>query len=121
MKKIVLTAFVFFITITYFFSCNFYMEAENTEVSSGQEFYVRVIVQKTHGAKCFLDDMDEDYNFTAEGFDILGKTSWKEIQPYVFETWLKVVANDTDEGYVKIWKDCPKEGYEEKKIEFTVS
>jgi len=119
MKKIIIISALLLLSVSYAMACNFYFEVESQEINSGEEFYVRVIVQKTHN-RCTLDDMETDYKFVSDNMEIIGKTAWKEIQSNVYESWLKVEAGQTGEAFIKIWKDCPKEGYEEKLISFKV-
>ncbi len=100
-------------------SCDFRIEAESQTVTSGDEFYIRITVVQNHGTKCVLPSED-DYHFDAENMELLGMTEWEEIANSTLQTWLKVKATGTGEGWVKIWKNCLKEGYEEKVMTFTI-
>lgn len=100
-------------------SCNFTIEAESQTVAKGDEFYIRVTVVQDHGAKCVLPSEDE-YQFDSENLELLGMTEWEEVARYTLQTWLKVQATDEGDGWVKIWKNCQKQGYEEKVINFNI-
>ncbi|MEA1883947.1 MAG: hypothetical protein U9N62_05430 [Thermotogota bacterium] len=99
--------------------CDFKLEAESTQVNTGDTFYVRVTVIKDHN-KCTLTSMD-DYKFDAEKLELLGITEWQEISSNTFQTWIKVQAIDAGEGLLKIWKNCSKEGYDEEVLPFEIS
>ncbi len=100
-------------------SCDFILEAESTQVSKGDEFYVRVTVIKDHNT-CVLTSMD-DYKFDADNLDLLGMTQWQEISRNTFQVWVKVQALDAGNGFLKIWKNCSKEGYGEEVLSFEIS
>jgi len=100
-------------------SCDFILEAESTQVSKGDEFYVRVTVIKDHN-NCVLTSMD-DYKFDADNLDLLGMTQWQEISRNTFQAWVKVQALDAGNGLLKIWKNCSKEGYGEEVLSFEIS
>ncbi|HNR63804.1 MAG TPA: hypothetical protein PKM99_05560 [Thermotogota bacterium] len=99
-------------------ACDFYFEVASTSVSLKEVFYVKVTVVQTHN-RCTLTSMD-DYHFDTDGFGILGKTAWKEIKPGVFETWLKVESIEKGDGWIKIYKDCTKEGYQEEVLSMSI-
>lgn len=100
-------------------SCNFIIEAESQTVNSGDEFYIRVTVIQDHGSKCVLPSEDE-YKFDAENIELLGMTAWEEVANSTLQSWVKVRAIDKETGWVKIYKTCQKQGYEEKVINFVI-
>lgn len=116
-KGLILVVMLFLVGIA--LSCDFKLEAEATQVNVGDEFYVRVTVIKNH-TKCTLKSM-EDYKFDADNLDLLGMTQWQEISGNTFQVWVKVQAMDAGEGFLKIWKNCSKEGYDEEVLSFEIS
>lgn len=100
-------------------SCDFKLEVETTQISEGEEFYIRVTIIKDHN-KCVLTSMD-DYKFDADGLELLGMTGWQEISGNTFQTWVKAKAIESGEGYFKIWKNCSKEGYDEEVLLLEIS
>ncbi|GAH27161.1 unnamed protein product [marine sediment metagenome] len=62
-----------------------------------------------------------DYQFDWEGIQILGETDWEEIGPQLYEKWFQVSLSSIGEGFLKISKDCSKEGYEEAVLPITVT
>lgn len=118
MKKTLLVLLMVFLTGVAL-SCDFKLEAESTQVNTGDAFYVRVTVIKDHN-KCTLTSMD-DYKFDAENLELLGMTEWEEISRNTFQVWVKVQAIETGEAFLKIWKNCSKEGYDEEILSFEIS
>lgn len=72
---------------------------------------IGVRVQKDH-KNCTLPSMDE-YQFDWENIQILGETAWEEVDSGLYEKWFQVSLSQIGNGYLKISKDCTKEGYEE--------
>lgn len=119
MKKTMTIVFVLLLMTAIGLSCNFKIEAESQTVNSGDEFYLRITVVQDHGAKCVLPSNDE-YQFDAQNFELLGWTGWEEVANYTLQSWIKVKALDEGSGWVKIWKNCRKEGYDEQVMNFVI-
>ena len=111
MKKFLFVGILFSLALMAF-SCEFTFEVESQTVLIGSEFYVRVELHQTH-RRCVLDSLEEDIHFEGEGLAILGKTAWTPLSSDVYEAWLKVIPTEAGDGWIKVWKDCSKNGYEE--------
>lgn len=79
---------------------------------------IGVRVQKDHN-NCTLPSMD-DYQFMWENIQVLGETAWEEIGSNLYEKWFEVSLSEIGDGYLKISKDCTKEGYEEAGLPITI-
>ncbi len=101
------------------FACDFEFEVESTTVAQGSEFYVRVLLGQTHN-RCTLPSFDDDIHFEAEGFELIAKTKWRLIDRYTYELWLQVRAENIGEGWIKVFKTCSRNGYEEEVFPLTV-
>jgi hypothetical protein len=99
-------------------ACEFAFNYNEIEAPLGIVGEVAVRVHKEHN-NCTLSSMDE-YYFEKENIQILEETEWKEIEKNVYEKRFKVLLSEKGEGYLLIWKDCSKEGYEEKKLPINV-
>ena len=62
-----------------------------------------------------------DYQFDWERIQILGETDWKEISPQLYEKWFQVSLSSIGDGFLKISKDCSREGYEEATLPIRVT
>lgn len=118
MKKVVSLVFLMIIAVVGL-GCDFEFEVESTSVSIGSEFYVRVVLHQTHN-RCVLPSFDDHVHADAEGFELLGQTVWRQIDRYTHEWWLKVKATEVGEGWIKVFKYCSKNGYEEEVFKMTV-
>ncbi|MBN1859071.1 hypothetical protein JW848_07700 [Candidatus Bipolaricaulota bacterium] len=92
-------------------ACEFSFSYSVIEAPLGTVGEIGVRVQKEHN-NCTLPSMD-DYRFDWENIQILGETAWEEINANLYEKWFQVSLSQIGEGYLKISKDCTKEGYEE--------
>jgi len=116
--KTMMVALLVFLTLTGL-SCDFILEAEATSVTVGEAFFIRATVEKTHN-RCVYEAA-EGFSFDAsENITLIGRTEWEEVTGDVFQTWLKVEPKKTGTGYVKIWKNCSKDGYDEEVMAFEV-
>jgi len=93
-------------------ACTFYFNYESIAAPIGTVGEVGIRVQKTH-AKCTLSSMDE-YVIDGEGIQILGETAWEDLGGQLYEKWVQVSLAQEGDGFLRISKDCTKEGYEEK-------
>ena len=100
------------------FGCNFYFSYDEIVAPLGVVGEIGVQVQKTHN-NC-PEDLD-DYHFESVGIQILGETEWVEVARDTYEKWFSVSLAEEGEGYLKIWKNCTKEGYEEAVLPITVT
>ncbi len=103
---------ILILLIGFGFACDFEFEVESTTVTQGSQFYIRVLLYQTHN-RCTLPSFDDDIHFKAEGFELLAKTKWRLIDRYTYELWLQVRAEEVGEGWIKIYKTCSRNGYEE--------
>lgn len=117
MKKVFL--FTVLLVSTFALSCVFSFEPEVVSGKVGDIVIIKVSVEKTHW-RCVLDSMD-DYHFELENVQVLGETSWNQIDSRIYEKWFKLSLSEAGEGFVKIWKNCTKEGYDEAILPVTVS
>jgi len=92
-------------------ACTFYFNYESITAPIGTVGEIGIRVQKTH-AKCTLPSMDE-YVIDGEGIQILGETAWEDLGGNLFEKWIQVSLAEEGDGFLRISKDCTKEGYEE--------
>ncbi|MCF8002054.1 MAG: hypothetical protein K9K76_09380 [Halanaerobiales bacterium] len=99
-------------------ACEFIFNFDRIEAPLGKMGEIRVRVYKTHN-NCTLNGMEE-YYFETSNVQTLEETEWKEIEKNVYEKWFKVLLSEKGEGYLLIWKDCTKEGYEEKSLPINV-
>lgn len=100
-------------------ACEFTFNYDRIEAPIGTVGEIGVRVEKTH-PRCTMDD-SLDYQFDWEGIQILGETDWEEIGPQLYEKWFQVSLSSIGEGFLKISKDCSKEGYEEAVLPITVT
>ena len=100
------------------FGCNFYFSYDEIVAPLGVVGEIGVQVQKTHN-NC--QEGLEDYHFESAGIQILGETEWVEVARDTYEKWFSVSLAEEGDGYLKIWKNCSKEGYEEKVLPITVT
>ena len=100
-------------------ACEFLFSYEQITAPIGTVGEIGVRVQKTH-PRCTMDD-PLDYQFTWEHLQILGETEWQVVGPELYEKWFKVSLSTLGEGFLKISKDCTKEGYEEAILPVTVT
>lgn len=100
-------------------ACEFSFNYDRIEAPIGTVGEIGVRVEKTH-RRCTMDD-SLDYQFDWEGIQILGETDWEEIGPQLYEKWFQVSLSSIGEGFLKISKDCSKEGYEEAVLSITVT
>jgi len=99
-------------------ACEFGFSYERIDAPLGTVGEIGVRVQKDH-RNCTLGSMD-DYWFDAEGIQILGESPWEEVGPDLYEKWFRVSLSQIGDGYLRISKDCTKEGYEEAVLPITV-
>lgn len=119
MKKLGLVIILLLMTALIGMSCDFKIEAATQTINKGDEFYIKITVFQDHTFKCVLPS-EAEYKFNSENIKLLGMTEWEEISKNTLQTWLKVKALDYGDGWVKISKNCKKEGYEEKLINFEI-
>jgi hypothetical protein len=100
-------------------ACEFTFNYDRIEAPIGTVGEIGVRVEKTH-LRCTMDG-SLDYQFDWEGIQILGETDWEEIGPQLYEKWFQVSLSSIGEGFLKISKDCSKEGYEEAVLPITVT
>jgi len=92
-------------------ACEFAFSYDHVEASLGTLGEIGVRVTKEH-ADCTLPSMD-DYQFAWAGIQVLGETPWEEIDTNVYEKWFQVSLSAIGDGFLRISKDCSKEGYQE--------
>ncbi|MCK4617694.1 hypothetical protein KAT45_02200 [Candidatus Aerophobetes bacterium] len=100
-------------------ACEFTFNYERIEAPIGTVGEIGVRIEKTH-QKCTMDD-PLDYQFDWKGIQILGETDWEEIDPQLYEKWFQVSLSSIGEGFLKISRDCSKEGYEEAVLPITIT
>jgi len=100
-------------------ACEFTFNYDRIEAPIGTGGEIGVRVEKTH-KRCTMDD-PLDYQFDWEGLEILGETGWEKIGPELYEKWFQVSLSSIGEGFLKISKDCSKEGYTEAVLPITVT
>ena len=98
-------------------ACTFYFNYESISAPIGTAGEIGIRVQKTH-AQCTLSSMD-DYVIDGEGIQILGETAWEDLGGGLYEKWVQVSLSQEGDGFLRISKDCTKEGYEEKVLPIT--
>ena len=99
-------------------ACEFSFSFNEITAPLGTSGEIGVRVHKDHN-NCTLPSMD-DYQFDWENIQLLGKTAWEEVGPNLYEKWFQVSLSQVGDGYLKISKDCTKEGYEEAILPITV-
>ena len=99
-------------------ACEFLFNYNEITAPLGTVGEIGVRVQKTH-SNCTLPSMDE-YQFAWENIQLLGETVWEEVGPNLYEKWFQVSLSQIGDGYLRISKDCTKEGYEEVILPITV-
>lgn len=100
-------------------ACEFTFNYDRIEAPVGSVGEIGVRVEKTH-RKCTMDD-PLDYQFDWKSIQIIGETDWEKIGPQLYEKWFQVSLSSIGEGFLKISKDCSKEGYEEAVLPITVT
>jgi hypothetical protein len=98
-------------------ACTFYFSYESITAPVGTVGEIGIRVQKTHN-NCTLSSMD-DYLIDGKGVQILGETPWETVGSNLYEKWIQVSLAEVTDGFVRISKDCIKEGYEEKILPIT--
>lgn len=98
-------------------ACTFYFNYESVSASIGTVGEIGVRVQKTH-LRCTLSSMD-DYVIDGEGIQILVDTAWEDLGGGLYEKWVQVSLSQEGDGFLRISKDCTKEGYKEKVLPIT--
>jgi len=98
-------------------ACEFYFNYESIAAPIGTVGEIGIRVQKTH-AKCTLSSMDE-YIIDGEGIQILGETAWEDLGGDLYEKWVQVSLAEEGDGFLRISKDCTKEGYQEAVLSIT--
>jgi len=98
-------------------ACEFYFNYESIAAPIGTVGEIGIRVQKTH-AKCTLSSMDE-YIIDGEGIQILGETAWEDLGGDLHEKWVQVSLAEEGDGFLRISKDCTKEGYQEAVLSIT--
>ncbi|HEU68166.1 MAG TPA: hypothetical protein ENN53_02935, partial [Candidatus Acetothermia bacterium] len=99
--------------------CEFMFSYRSLTAPLGASGEVGIRVVKTH-ANCTLPN-PYDYQLSARGVQVLGETSWTEVQPNVIEKWVLISLAEVGDGYLKVSKTCTKEGYEEGLLPITVT
>ena len=99
-------------------ACEFSFNYGEIAAPLGTVGEIGVRVQKDH-SNCTLPSMD-DYQYAWENIQLLGETEWEEIGSNLYERWFRVSLSQVGDGYLKISKDCTKEGYEEAILPITV-
>jgi len=99
-------------------TCEFTFNHDRIEAQIGTVGEIGIQVEKTHN-KCTLNP-PLDYQFEWEGIQILGETEWEQTGPQLHEKWFKVSLSSIGEGFLKISKNCSKEGYSEKVLPIKV-
>ena len=100
-------------------ACEFTFNYERIEAPIGTVGEIGVRVEKTH-RNCTMGD-PFDYQFDWKGIQILGETDWEEIDPQLYEKWFQVSLSSIGEGFLKISRDCSKEGYGEAVLPITIT
>ena len=98
-------------------ACTFYFNYESISAPIGTVGEIGIRVQKTH-AQCTLSSMD-DYVIDGEGIQILGETAWEDLGGGLYEKWVRVSLAQEGDGFLRISKNCTKEGYQEKLLPIT--
>jgi len=106
--------FLLFTFTQFSLACEFTFNYESIEAPLGTVGDIGIRVYKTHN-NCTLQSMDE-YKFEKDNIQILEESEWQEIESNVYEKWFKVLLSEKGDGYILIWKECSKEGYQEKKL-----
>lgn len=119
MKKYLLILVSIILLSTLGLSCVMSFEPSSISSQLGNLEVFKVTVIKDHN-KCTLDSMD-DYHFEFENLQITGYTDWEQISYNTYEKYFQISPSETGVGEVKIWKNCTKEGYEEKVLKITTS
>lgn len=99
-------------------ACEFSFSFAAIEAPLGTVGEIGVRVQKEHN-NCTLPSMG-DYQFDWENIQLLGETAWEEIGSNLYEKWFQVSLSQIGDGYLRISKDCTKEGYEEAVLAISV-
>jgi len=113
-KNIFLVLSLIFLLTSSTLACDFVFNYEMIKAPLGTVGEIGVRIYRTHN-NCTLKTMDE-YYFTSDKIQILKETEWKEVEKNIYEKWLTVLLSEKGEGYLLIWKDCSKEGYDEKSL-----
>jgi len=100
-------------------ACEFTFNYESIEAPLATVGDIGIRVYKTHN-NCTLQSMN-DYHFESDKLQILEESEWQEIERNVYEKWFKVMLSEKGEGYILIWKECSKEGYEEKSLPIKIT
>lgn len=103
-----------FVGTQFSLACEFTFNYESIKAPQGTVGDIGIRVYKTHN-NCTLQTMDE-YNFESEKIQILEESEWQEVERDVYEKWFKVLLSEKGDGYILIWKECSKEGYQEEKL-----
>ena len=91
--------------------CEFSFSQEDLAGELGSEALIKVTIHRDHN-NCTMKSMD-DYKFEFQNVQLIKETAWKEVARLTYEKWMIVSLSNVGEGYVKIWKVCSKQGYEE--------
>ncbi len=100
-------------------ACEFTFNYESVEAPLATIGDIGIRVYKTHN-NCTLPSMD-DYHFESDSIQILEESEWQEIERNVYEKWFKVMLSEKGDGYLLIWKECSKEGYEKKNLPIKIT
>ncbi len=119
MKKYLLFIIAVTLISTFGFSCIMTFEPSYISGNLGDLKVFKITIVKEHGAKCTLDSMD-DYHFEFENAQVTGYTDWEQVSYDTYEKYFQISLSETGNGSVKIWKDCSKEGYDEKVLKISI-
>ncbi len=109
--KIKLLMFLAIILAAVSLSCEFTFSQEDLSGELGSEAIIKVTIHRDHN-NCTMKSMD-DYKFEFQNVQLIKETAWKEVSRLTYEKWMIISLSNVGEGYVKIWKVCSKQGYEE--------
>jgi len=99
-------------------ACDFFFNYTEITAPIGATGEIGVRVEKTHN-NCTLASVDE-YRVDGENIQILSSTEWEEVARDVYERWFEVSLSEVGDGFLRVSKDCTKEGYQEAVLPITV-
>lgn len=99
-------------------ACVFYFNYQEIDAPLGIMGTIAVRVHKDH-QNCSMGS-DMDFFLDWSNIQVLEETPWTEVGRDLYEKRLRVVLSEIGSGYMLLYKDCEREGYEEKRLPITV-
>ncbi len=96
-------------------ACFITFDPETVQANSAGRAEFDAVIRWEH-RKCVLDD--DDVNLDATGLKVLSQTGWEQVKRGLFKNHIAVELT-SNEGTLRVWRDCSKKGISEQTIRVT--